>query len=78
MLSINESEFKPGIFVHFKRPFMMSTSIESMHSRPTSKVSIEFIIFWLALGDWKLGLITLPVMVLLQSYLIRLMENLWG
>ena len=41
-------------------------------------VLIEFIIFWVALGDWKLGLITLPVMVLLQSYLIRLMENLWS
>ncbi len=41
-------------------------------------IAIEFIIFWVALGDWKLGLITLPIMVLLQSYLIRLIENLWG
>ena len=39
---------------------------------------IEFIIFWFAIGDWKLGLMTLPIMVLLQSYLIRLVENLWG
>ncbi len=41
-------------------------------------ITIEFIIFWLALGDWRLGLITLPIMVLLQSYLIRLIENLWS
>ncbi len=41
-------------------------------------VAIEFIIFWTALGDWKLGLMTLPIMVLLQSYLIRLLENLWS
>ncbi|MBU0612209.1 ABC transporter ATP-binding protein/permease, partial [Patescibacteria group bacterium] len=40
--------------------------------------SIEFIIFWIALSDWKLGLITLPVIVLLQSYIIRLIENLWS
>ena len=48
-------------------------AIESFYS-----FSIEFIIFWIALGDWKLGLISLPVIVLLQSYLIRLIENLWG
>lgn len=41
-------------------------------------VAVEFIIFWFALGDWEIGLITLPIMVLLQSYLIRLMENLWS
>lgn len=41
-------------------------------------IAIEFIIFWFALGDWKLGLITLPVMVLLQSYLIRLVDSLWS
>jgi ATP-binding cassette, subfamily B, bacterial len=38
---------------------------------------VEFIIFWVAIGDWKMGLITLPIMVLLQSYLGRLIENLW-
>lgn len=38
---------------------------------------VEFIIFWSAIGDWKLGLITLPVIVLIQTYLGRLVENLW-
>lgn len=38
---------------------------------------VEFIIFWIAIGDWRLGLIGLPVMVLIQSYLARLIENLW-
>jgi len=38
---------------------------------------VEFIIFWNAIGDWKLGLITLPVIVLIQNYLGRLVENLW-
>ncbi|MEI8174464.1 MAG: ABC transporter ATP-binding protein [bacterium] len=48
-------------------------AIESFYS-----LAIEFIIFWIVIGDWKLGLITLPVIVLLQSYLIRLIENLWS
>lgn len=41
-------------------------------------VAIEFIIFWLAVGDWKIGLMTLPIMVLLQNYLVRLADNLWS
>jgi len=41
-------------------------------------ILIEFIVFWIVLGDWKLGLISLPVIVLLQNYLLRLLENLWG
>ena len=49
------------------------TSIQSFYV-----VAVEFIIFWLAIGDWKLGLITLPVMVLLQNYLVRLLDNLWS
>lgn len=49
------------------------SAIESFYS-----LAIEFIIFWMVLGDWRLGLITLPVIVLLQSYLIRLIENLWN
>jgi ATP-binding cassette subfamily B protein len=48
-------------------------SIQSLYS-----VSIEFIIFYVVIGDWKLGLITLPVIVLLQNYMIRLIENLWS
>ncbi len=39
---------------------------------------VEFIIFWLVIGDWKMGLITLPVIVLLQNYLIRLFDNLYS
>jgi len=38
---------------------------------------VEFIIFWVAIGDWKLGMIGLPVIVLIQTYLLRLIENLW-
>ena len=41
-------------------------------------IAVEFIIFWMVIGDWKLGLIALPVIVLLQSYLLRLIENLWS
>jgi ATP-binding cassette, subfamily B, bacterial len=48
-------------------------SIQSLYS-----VSIEFIIFWIAIGDWRAGLIGIPVMVLIQSYLGRLIENLWN
>ena len=39
---------------------------------------MEFIVFWIAIGDWKLGIITLPIIVLIQSYLGRLTENLWS
>lgn len=49
------------------------STIESFYT-----VAIEFIIFWIAIGDWKIGLIGLPVMVLIQSYLGRLIENLWS
>jgi ATP-binding cassette subfamily B protein len=41
-------------------------------------VIIEFIIFWVAMGDWRLGLITMPLMVLIQGYLGRLMQYLWS
>jgi ATP-binding cassette subfamily B protein len=37
----------------------------------------EFIILWTAIGDWKLGLIELPVIVLIQGYLVNLVGNLW-
>ncbi|HLP86447.1 MAG TPA: ABC transporter ATP-binding protein [Candidatus Paceibacterota bacterium] len=49
------------------------STIESFYT-----VVIEFIIFYIAIGDWKLGLIGIPVMVLIQSYLGRLIENLWS
>lgn len=48
-------------------------SIQSFYS-----LIIEFVIFLTVIGDWKLGLITLPIIVLLQGYLIRLIENLWS
>ena len=49
------------------------TTIQGLYS-----VAVEFIIFWIAVGDWKLGLMTLPIMVLLQNYLVRLIDNLWS
>lgn len=39
---------------------------------------VEFVIFWFVIGDWRLGLITLPVVVLMQNYLIRLFDNLYS
>lgn len=39
---------------------------------------IEFIVFWVAIGDWKMGLIGLPIFILLQTYLVRMIENLWS
>lgn len=41
-------------------------------------VLIEFIIFWVAVGDWKAGVIGVPIMILIQSYLIRLAQSLWS
>ena len=48
-------------------------SIQSLYA-----VLIEFIIFWCAISDWKLGLIGIPIIILIQSYLGRLVENLWS
>ena len=39
---------------------------------------MEFVVFWIAIGDWRLGIMTLPIIVLIQSYLGRLTENLWS
>ena len=41
-------------------------------------VITEFVIFWIAIGDWQISLITLPVMILLQTYFVRLGDNLWS
>lgn len=41
-------------------------------------VATEFTLFWIAIGDWELGLTTVAVFVLLQNYFIRLAENLWN
>ncbi len=41
-------------------------------------VITEFIIFWIAVGDWEVSIITLPIMILLQTYFVRLGENLWS
>ena len=41
-------------------------------------VFIEFLIFWIAIGDWKLGIIGVPIIILIQSYLIRLTQSLWS
>lgn len=41
-------------------------------------VTIEFIIFWVAIGDWKVGLVGVPIMILIQSYLLRLSGALWS
>lgn len=38
---------------------------------------IEFIIFWTAVGDWRIGIIGLPVIILIQSYFGRLLDSLW-
>ncbi|MFH1200732.1 MAG: ABC transporter ATP-binding protein [bacterium] len=41
-------------------------------------MAIGPIILWVALNDWRLGIVTLPFIVLLQSYLVRLIDNLWN
>ncbi len=41
-------------------------------------ISIEFVLFLFALKYWQQGLISVGVFVLLQSYLIILLNHLWG
>lgn len=48
-------------------------AIQSFYS-----IAIEFVIFWIAILDWRIGLIGVPVMVMIQSYLGSLVANLWS
>lgn len=41
-------------------------------------VGFEFVVFWMAIKDWQIGLMELPIIVILQTYLFRLVENLWS
>ncbi|MCE9549228.1 ABC transporter ATP-binding protein/permease, partial [Candidatus Nomurabacteria bacterium] len=41
-------------------------------------VAIEIGIFWIAIGDWYLGIIGLPIFILIQSYLNNLLGTLWN
>jgi ATP-binding cassette subfamily B protein len=41
-------------------------------------VGIEITMFWFAIGDWRLGLIGLPIFILLYSYLNTLIGTLWN
>ena len=41
-------------------------------------VVIEFVIFWIAIGDWKIGIISVPIIILIQNYYGRLVEGLWS
>jgi ATP-binding cassette subfamily B protein len=38
----------------------------------------EFVLFWIAIGDWEIGFTTVAVFMLLQTYFVRLAENLWN
>ena len=40
--------------------------------------SIEFILFYFTIKYWQQGLVTVGFFVLLQAYLIKLMDDLWG
>jgi ATP-binding cassette subfamily B protein len=41
-------------------------------------VAIEIIIFWVAIGDWSLGIIGLPIFILIFNYLNSLLSVLWN
>lgn len=41
-------------------------------------VMIEIAIFWVAIGDWHLGIIGLPVFILIQNYINNLLGTLWN
>lgn len=40
-------------------------------------ILVQFIIFWLAIGDWRIGLLSVPTMILIQGYLSSLSMSLW-
>jgi ABC-type multidrug transport system fused ATPase/permease subunit len=56
----------------------MDMNVHNLMFHISTFLIMEFIVFWIAIGDWKLGLMTLPIIVLIQSYLGRLTENLWS
>ncbi len=41
-------------------------------------VAIEIGIFWVAIGDWSMGIIGLPIFILIQNYLNNLLGTLWN
>lgn len=41
-------------------------------------VAVEIGIFWIAIDDWHLGLIGLPIFIILQTYLNNLLGVLWN
>jgi ATP-binding cassette subfamily B protein len=41
-------------------------------------VSIEFLLFYVAIRYWQQGLVTVGFFVLLQAYLINIIDQLWG
>jgi ABC-type multidrug transport system fused ATPase/permease subunit len=41
-------------------------------------IGIEFIIFYIAIKYWSLGLVTVGTFVLIQIYILGLMDNFWG
>ncbi|OGZ62523.1 MAG: hypothetical protein A3C58_01900 [Candidatus Staskawiczbacteria bacterium RIFCSPHIGHO2_02_FULL_34_10] len=40
--------------------------------------AIEFLLFYFTIKYWKQGLVTVGFFVLLQAYLIKMMDDLWG
>ena len=41
-------------------------------------IGIEFLIFYIAIRYWSMGVVTVGTFVLIQMYIVGLMNNFWG
>lgn len=49
------------------------STIQSLYS-----VIVEFVVFWTAISDWRVGAVGVPIIIMVQSYLGSLTMNLWS
>ena len=54
----------------------VATTIDAIQS--LLNVGIEFVIFYFAIKYWSVGILTIGTFVLIQIYVIGLMDNFWG
>ncbi len=59
-----------------KRRWNMSTWIEGIQG--FINIIIEFFIFYVAIKYWGMGLLSIGTFVLIQIYVLNLMDNFWG
>ncbi|MFA6601505.1 MAG: ABC transporter ATP-binding protein, partial [Candidatus Paceibacterota bacterium] len=80
----NRYEYEAGLFKQanhghtgaMKKKWFVMNTIESVQA--FLNILIEFVIFYMAIKYWGQGLMTVGLFVLVQTYIIGLMDNFWS